>query len=65
MAKQGIITGAVKNTLQLAGAIPVGILRDFTPKGGAVDRYVENNIDRVREVVGAGVLAAVGIAIID
>lgn len=65
MAKQGILTGAVKTTLNLVGMIPVGILHDFTPKGGPVDRYITDNKNRIREVVGAGILTGVGLATLD
>lgn len=62
MNKQGILTGTVKTGLNLIGMIPVGVLHDLTPKGGTVDRYITENKNRIREVVGAGILAGIGIS---
>ena len=58
MHKQGILVSTVRTTLNLAGAIPVGIVQGLSRKGGTVDRYINENKDRIREVIGAGIIAA-------
>lgn len=58
MHKKGIIESTVRTTLNLAGAIPVGIVHGLSSKGGSVDRYITENRDRIREIAGAGIIAA-------
>lgn len=62
---QGIIEGAFRTVLDLAGAIPVGIVKSFAKEGGAVDRYIEENRQSIRRSVGAVVLLGAGISILD
>ena len=58
MPERGIIEGTFRTALNLAGAIPVGIVHGLSRRGGAVDNYITENRDRVREVVGIGVIGA-------
>ena len=61
----GIIEGTLRTALDLAGAVPVGIVNGFSRKGGPVNRYIEDNRHQLRQTVGAVVLLGLGISILD
>jgi len=66
MKKQGILEGTVRTACNLVGAIPVGIVHGISRRGGAVDSYISKNKDRIREVVGAGIIAGgIGYSVVD
>jgi hypothetical protein len=60
-----IIEGTFRTAFELAGMIPVGIVKSFAKEGGAVDKYIEKNIHSVRQAVGAVFLLGAGISVLE